>query len=151
MMIHRTDSNHPDFQNLVKHLDASLAEHNGENHAFFDQFNKIDTIKNCIVAYIDDVPAACGAFKEFSKDTVEIKRMFTNPEFRKRGLGTTIVTELENWAKDLGYKKAVLETSQNLNNAISVYEKNGFYRIPNYGQYADVDSSVCYEKIISNK
>ena len=149
MNIHRTDSNHPDFQNLVKHLDASLAEHNGDDHAFFDQFNKIDTIKNCIVVYIDEVPAACGAFKEFSKDTIEIKRMFTNQEFRKRGLGTIIVKELENWAKELGYKKAVLETSQDLKNAISVYEKCGFYKIPNYGQYIGVDSSVCFEKVLS--
>ncbi|MFP3600072.1 GNAT family N-acetyltransferase, partial [Chryseobacterium sp. SIMBA_029] len=82
-----------------------LAEHNGDDHEFFDQFNKIDTIKNCIVVYIDEAPAACGAFKEVSIDTVEIKRMFTNPKFRKKGLGTTIVNELENWAKELGHKK----------------------------------------------
>lgn len=146
MTIHRTDSHSSDFKNLVKSLDATLAHHNGDNDDFFAQFNKIDTIKNCIVAYIDEVPAACGAFKELSEDTVEIKRMFTNPEFRKRGLGSSIVGELENWAKELGYKKAVLETSKDLTNAISVYEKSGFQRIPNYGQYIGVDSSVCFEK-----
>ncbi|WP_419494824.1 GNAT family N-acetyltransferase [Chryseobacterium bernardetii] len=146
MTIHRTDSHSSDFKNLVKSLDATLAHHNGDNDDFFAQFNKIDTIKNCIVAYIDEVPAACGAFKELSEDTVEIKRMFTNPEFRKRGLGSSIVGELENWAKELGYKKAVLETSKDLTNAISVYEKSGFQRIPNYGQYVGVDSSVCFEK-----
>ncbi|WP_419489085.1 GNAT family N-acetyltransferase [Chryseobacterium bernardetii] len=146
MTIHRTDSHSSDFKNLVKSLDVTLAHHNGDNDDFFAQFNKIDTIKNCIVAYIDEVPAACGAFKELSEDTVEIKRMFTNPEFRKRGLGSSIVGELENWAKELGYKKAVLETSKDLTNAISVYEKSGFQRIPNYGQYVGVDSSVCFEK-----
>ncbi|AZB24713.1 GNAT family N-acetyltransferase [Chryseobacterium rhizoplanae] len=146
MTIHRTDSHSSDFKNLVRSLDATLAHHNGDNDDFFAQFNKIDTIKNCIVAYIDEVPAACGAFKELSEDTVEIKRMFTNPEFRKRGLGSSIVGELENWAKELGYKKAVLETSKDLTNAISVYEKSGFQRIPNYGQYVGVDSSVCFEK-----
>lgn len=148
MKIKRLDSTHIDFQTLVKYLDATLAEHNGDAHDFFDQFNKIDLIKNCIVVYIDETPAACGAFKEYSEDTVEIKRMFTNPEFRKRGLGTTIVSELENWAAETGYKKAILETSRELKNAISVYEKSGFHRIPNYGQYIDVDDSVCYEKIL---
>ncbi|MCS4305245.1 GNAT family N-acetyltransferase [Chryseobacterium sp. BIGb0232] len=146
MIIHRTDSTSLDFQTLVKYLDANLAEHNGDNEAFFAQFNTIDGIKNCIVVYIDEVPAACGAFKELSDDTVEIKRMFTSPEFRKRGLGSTIVKELESWAKEIGYKKAVLETSRDLMNAISVYEKSGFQQIPNYGQYIGVDSSVCYEK-----
>ncbi|WP_347218759.1 GNAT family N-acetyltransferase [Chryseobacterium sp.] len=146
MTIYRTDSHSLDFQTLVRHLDTTLAEHNGDDDAFFAQFNTIDMIKNCIVVYIDEAPAACGAFKELSGDTVEIKRMFTNPEFRKRGLGSSIVKELECWAKELGYKKAVLETSKDLINAISVYEKNGFQRIPNYGQYIGVDSSVCYEK-----
>ncbi|WP_278352909.1 GNAT family N-acetyltransferase [Chryseobacterium gleum] len=148
MYILRTDSNNTDFQTLVKSLDATLSEHNGENDDFFAQFNKIDTIKNCIVAYIDNIPAACGAFKPLSEDTVEIKRMFTNPEFRKKGLGSAIVKELENWAAELNFKKAVLETSRDLKNAISVYEKSGFDRIPNYGQYIGVEQSVCYEKVL---
>ncbi|WP_185290846.1 GNAT family N-acetyltransferase [Chryseobacterium lactis] len=148
MHLLRTDSTHPDFKNLVKSLDATLAEHNGDADDFFAQFNTLDAIKNCIVAYVDDMPAACGAFKPFSEDTVEVKRMFTDPEFRKRGLGSAIVKELENWAKELGFKKAVLETSQDLTQAISVYEKNGFYKIPNYGQYIGVDTSVCFEKIL---
>ncbi|MGE8536290.1 GNAT family N-acetyltransferase [Chryseobacterium sp.] len=146
MHILRTDSTNPDFQKLVKSLDATLAEHNGENDDFFSQYNKIDTIKNCVVVYIDDIPAACGAFKPFSEDTVEIKRMFTDPEFRKKGLGSAIVKELENWAAELNFEKAVLETSQDLKSAISVYKKNGFYRIPNYGQYIGIEQSVCYEK-----
>lgn len=148
MNILRTDSANTDFQTLVKSLDVTLSEHNGENDDFFAQFNKIDTIKNCIVAYIDSIPAACGAFKPLSEDTVEIKRMFTHPEFRKRGLGSTIVQELENWAAELNFKKAVLETSRDLKNAISVYEKNGFNRIPNYGQYIGVEQSVCYKKVL---
>ncbi|WP_330745235.1 GNAT family N-acetyltransferase [Chryseobacterium sp. CP-77] len=148
MHILRTDSTNKDFQNLVKLLDATLSEHNGENDDFFAQFNTIDTIKNCIVVYIDDIPAACGAFKAFSEDTVEIKRMFTHPEFRKKGLGSAIVKELENWAAELNFKKAVLETSRDLKNAISVYEKSGFNRIPNYGQYIGVEQSVCYEKAL---
>lgn len=148
MNILRTDSANTDFQTLVKLLDATLSEHNGENDDFFAQFNTIDTIKNCIVVYIDDIPAACGAFKPFSEDTVEIKRMFTHREFRKKGLGSAIVKELENWAAELNFKKAVLETSRDLKNAISVYEKSGFNRIPNYGQYIGVEQSVCYEKAL---
>ncbi len=146
MKINRTDSSHEDFQALVKFLDADLALRNGEKQAFFNQFNKLDTINNCIVVYIDDVPAACGAFKKFDDETVEIKRMYTHPDFRKRGLATVIVKELEAWAKELNYRKAVLETSLKQNEAVSVYEKIGFTRIPNYGQYIGIDTSVCYTK-----
>jgi len=148
MKIKRTDSSNKDFQNLVKLLDADLAIRNGEDHGFYDQFNKIDMIKNCIVIYVDEIPAACGAFKKFNEETVEIKRMYTNPDFRKRGLATAIVKELEIWAKELDYTKAVLESSREQNEALSVYEKSGYTRIPNYGQYIGMDKSVCYEKVL---
>ncbi|WP_317048331.1 GNAT family N-acetyltransferase [Chryseobacterium taichungense] len=148
MILKRTDSTNKDFQSLVKLLDADLAVRNGEAQAFFDQFNKLDTIKNCIVVYINEVPAACGAFKKFDEETIEIKRMYTHPDFRKRGLATTIVEELETWGKELNYTKAVLETSLGQNEALSVYEKSGYVRIPNYGQYIGIDKSVCYEKVL---
>lgn len=148
MTIKRTDSSNKDFQNLVKLLDADLAIRNGEDHGFYDQFNKIDMIKNCIVIYVDEIPAACGAFKKFNEETVEIKRMYTNPDYRKRGLATAIVKELEIWAKELDYKKAMLESSREQNEALSVYEKSGYTRIPNYGQYIGIDKSVCYEKVL---
>lgn len=148
MTIKRTDSSNKDFQNLVKLLDVDLAIRNGEDHGFYDQFNKIDMIKNCIVIYVDEIPAACGAFKKFNEETVEIKRMYTNPDFRKKGLATTIVKELEIWAKELDYTKAVLESSREQNEALSVYEKSGYTRIPNYGQYIGIDKSVCYEKVL---
>lgn len=148
MTIKRTDSSNKYFQNLVQLLDSDLAIRNGEDHGFYDQFNKIDMIKNCIVIYVDEIPAACGAFKKFNEETVEIKRMYTNPDFRKRGLATTIVKELEFWAKELNYTKAVLESSLEQNEALSVYEKSGYTRIPNYGQYIGIDKSVCYEKVL---
>lgn len=148
MTIKRTDSSNKDFQNLVKLLDADLAIRNGEDHSFYDQFNKIDAIKNCIVIYVDEIPAACGAFKKFDEETVEIKRMYTNTDFRKKGLATTIVKDLEIWAKELNYTKAVLESSLEQNEALSVYEKSGYTRIPNYGQYIGIDKSVCYEKVL---
>lgn len=148
MNILRTDSSNTDFQNLVQLLDTDLAERNGDDDAFFSQFNQIDMISNCLVAYRDDIPAACGAFKKLSDDTVEIKRMYTHPDFREKGLATALVQELEIWAKENGFRKAVLETSADQNAALSVYEKSGFYRISNYGPYIGIDKSVCYEKIL---
>lgn len=148
MKIQRTDSSSNDFRDLVKLLDADLAIRNGEDQAFYSQFNTIDMIKNCIVVYVNETPVACGAFKKFENDTVEIKRMYTHPDFRKKGLATAIVKELEKWAKELNYKKAVLETSLEQNEALSVYEKSGYVRISNYGQYIGIEKSVCYEKIL---
>ncbi|RYG02461.1 MAG: N-acetyltransferase, partial [Chitinophagaceae bacterium] len=98
MRAFRTDSTHDDFKALVTALDADLAIRDGDQTIFYSQFNKIDTIKNAIVIYEDDKPAACGAIKAYEAHCMEVKRMYTIPEFRGRGLASAVISELEKWA-----------------------------------------------------
>jgi putative acetyltransferase len=141
----RTDSSHPDFINLVKLLDAELAERDGKDHPFYAQYNKIDKIKYT-VAYENEKPIACGAIKEYSPGTMEIKRMYTLPECRGKGAATKVLIELEKWTAELSYSKCILETGKKQPEAIALYKKNGYKLIPNFGQYAGVENSVCFEK-----
>ena len=145
----RTDSANPDFINLVKLLDADLAGRDGDDHPFYAQYNKIDMIKHAVVVYDEGKPAACGAIKEYERGVMEVKRMYTLPEKRGRGIATKVLAELEKWAGELSYKKCILETGKKQPEAIAVYKKNGYKISPNYGQYAEVDNSVCFEKIIT--
>lgn len=78
----RTDSSDPDFVALVKLLDAYLAEKDGREHDFYNQFNTITKLNNVVVGYENGVPVACGAIKQFEKGFMEVKRMFTKPEVR---------------------------------------------------------------------
>ena len=142
----RTNSDHPQFITLVAALDAYLAITDGNEHAFYSQFNKIDKIKHVVIAYENEIPIGCGAIKEFDADSMEIKRMYTSPDGRKKGVATTVLTELEAWANELGYNKCVLETGLRQADAISLYKKCGYQIIPNYGQYIGVENSVCFEK-----
>jgi GNAT superfamily N-acetyltransferase len=144
----RTDSDNQDFILLVKQLDDFLAELDGEEHAFYNSLNKIDKIKQAIVAYENDKPVACGAIREFSQEAMEVKRMYTLPEFRGKGIAAIVLNELEKWAAELSYQKCILETGFRQPEAIRLYEKNGYKRIPNYGKYAGVENSVCFEKVI---
>jgi GNAT superfamily N-acetyltransferase len=146
MELIRTDSKNADFIKLVSHLDAGLAILDGDDHAFYDQFNKIDSLKYAVVAYDNDKAVGCGAIKEFSKDAVEIKRMFVLPENRGSGIASKILTDLEDWARTLGYKSCVLETGFKQVEALALYQKKGYQKIPNYGQYAGVENSICFEK-----
>jgi putative acetyltransferase len=143
----RTDSSNNDFRGLVQLLDADLRIRDGEDHAFYAQFNKIDAIKNALVAYIDNKPVACGAFKPFGDNAVEIKRMYVHPDYRGQGIAKKIVGELEKWAAELGFQSSVLETGQNQPEAIRLYQKLGYKKIPNYGQYANVTNSICMQKM----
>jgi putative acetyltransferase len=144
----RTDSNNKDFISLVKLLDADLAERDCEDHPFYAQFNKIDRIKYAVVVYENNKPVSCGAIKEYSTNTTEVKRMYTLPEFRGKGIATKVLIELENWTKELGYEKCILETGKKQPEAIALYKKNGYKPIPNFGQYAGVYNSICFEKEI---
>lgn len=145
----RTDSSNSDFQQLVVELDKDLAIRDGEEHAFFAQFNKIDAIKHVVVAYENELPVGCGAIKEYEKGIMEIKRMFVWPEQRGKGIASLVLTELEAWAKELNYSKCILETGYKQHEAIALYKKCRYIVIENYGQYAGVESSVCFEKSLS--
>ena len=147
--IKRTNSDNLDFQKLVFELDKDLAIKNGETNDFFAQYNKIDLLKNVVVAYDSDQPVGCGAMKEYEEGIMEIKRMFVPIEKRGKGIAGKILTELQVWAKELGYKRCVLETGDKMIEAISLYKKNNFCIIKNYGQYAEVENSVCFEKVIN--
>ena len=144
----RTESDNEDFIKLVKYLDAELGERDGGDHSFYAQFNKIDKIKYVVVAYENGKPIGCGAIKEYTQKTMEIKRMYTSPGSRGKGIAAKVLTELEKWATELSCKKCILETGKRQPEAIGLYKKNGYKLIPNYGQYAEIENSLCFEKEI---
>ena len=144
--IKRTSSSEIDFQHLVSELDWELSTRNGETNEFFAQYNKIDQIKNVIIATIDDKPVGCGAMKAYDSDTMEIKRMFVPIEMRGKGIAVHILKNLEKWAKEMNYSKCILETGNKMPEAIRLYEKSNYKVVPNYGQYNGIEDSICFEK-----
>lgn len=142
----KTDAKNHDFQNLVKLLDADLLIRDGEIHHFYAQFNKVDFIKNVIVAYADDEAIGCGAIKLYDNQTMEVKRMYVKESHRNKGIAAQLLTHLEEWSNALGYQKCILETGNNQPEAIKLYHKCNYQLIPNYGQYAGVETSFCFEK-----
>ena len=148
MHLKRTNSENQHFIDLVKQLDADLAQRDGEDHSFYSQFNKIDNIMYALVAYIDQKPIGCGAIKENQSDSMEVKRMYVLPEFRGQGIAKTILLELEIWAKELGYAKCVLETGKRQPEAIQLYKSKGYKTTATYGQYIGIENSICFEKIL---
>jgi putative acetyltransferase len=142
----RTDASHPHFIALVQALDAELALRDGTEHDFYAQFNTLGQITHAVVAYEGTRAVGCGAIKPMDDAAMEVKRMYTVPEKRGAGVAGQILRELEQWAQELGYRICRLETGKRQPEAIRLYEKKGYGRIPNYGQYAGVENSVCFEK-----
>ena len=113
------------------------------------QHNKTDSIKYVVLAYENSEAVGCGAIKEWNSETMEVKRMFVPLKNRGKGIASFVLKELEHWAKELGYKKCILETGEKQPEAIQLYTKNNYNLIPNYGQYAGVEASKCFEKYLS--
>ncbi len=144
--IERTNAGNADFRNLVTELDKDLSLRDGEDHSFFAQFNKIDHIQYVVVAYQNDAPVGCGAMKPYDENTMEIKRMFVPLSHRGQGIASLVLAALEKWCGEIGYNRCILETGEKQPEAIRLYHKNHYRVIPNFGQYADVAGSVCFEK-----
>lgn len=145
---YRCDANDQNFQHLIRLLDADLYAQYGERMQFFDLYNGVSGIIGAVVALEDDQPAGCGCFKRFADGTVEIKRIFVDERYRKRGTAKEIMRLLEEWATELGNTRAVLETGPKQSEAIRLYESTGYILIENYEPYVGVPESMCYQKTL---
>ncbi len=99
-----------------------------------------------LIGRVNGRAVACGALRPLEADACEIKRMFVIPDSRGRGYARVILTELERLATSLGYAVARLETAHRQPEAIALYQRAGYRRIPNFGIYAASERSVCFEK-----
>lgn len=146
MKLLRTDNTNGAFKELVRALDNELALRDGDDHDFYHQFNGIESIPYVVVAFLDGEAVGCGAIKPFDSEKVEIKRMYTPSEHRGKGVAKSVMKALEEWAADLNYNYCILETGINQPEAIGLYKKLGFQPIDNYGQYAGISTSYCFQK-----
>ena len=151
MLLRKTNSDNPDFQILAGELEMDLSIRDGDNQIQLAELNKIDFIQHVLIAYLQNEPIGCGAFRNYNEDTVEIKRMFVRPEFRVRGVASAILSELEKWCTEIGHRICVLETGKNQPEAIAFYKKHGFEIIPNFGRYIGSENSVCFKKELPDR
>ena len=105
-----------------------------------------------VIAYdaSSQTPIGCGAFRNLPDEqpTVEVKRMYVRPDYRGRKIGRLILRDLEARAQQRGAVRVRLETGTKQPEAVRLYEGAGYKRIPNFGDYADDESSLCFERVL---
>jgi GNAT superfamily N-acetyltransferase len=108
-----------------------------------------------VVARLDGVLAGCGAVRSYAPyhddlapeaGVGEIKRMYTRPAARRRGVSRAVLARLEATALELGYHRLMLETGSPQPEAIALYERSDWHRIEPYGHYRDEETSICFAK-----
>jgi len=142
----RTIFSNPDFRNFIVALDNEYVVRYPFMAGISNPFNIMDERARVMLAYDNEMPVACGAFRPVDEKTIEVKRMYTLPQSRNQGIGKRVLRELENWAREQGYSVSILETGINQPEAIAAYEKSGYVRIPKFPPYVNVNESICMQK-----
>jgi putative acetyltransferase len=99
-----------------------------------------------LVALWEGEAVGCGAVKRLDATTGEVKRMYTAPAGRRRGVARAVLTRLQDEARSLGYSALQLETGGPQHEAVALYDSDGWTRIPPYGRYSDDPRSICFRK-----
>ena len=87
----------------------------------FDEHDNDETLY--IVVLDNEFPIATSRIYPIEADSIMIGRVVVLPEYRHQGIGSLVMKESEDWARDLGYKKAVIESRDN---KIEFYETLGY-------------------------
>ena len=145
MEIIRTNSQNPAFKRLVPSLNLDLAERDGKAHPL-SQFNDISDLNYVVLALKKDKAIGCGAISEYNLNSMEIKRMYVSPEARGQRVGEKILSELENWSKELGYSKCILFMGSKQPEAGKLYRRNNYISIEKYGKLKGIPDSLCLAK-----
>ncbi|MGJ5179058.1 GNAT family N-acetyltransferase [Bradyrhizobium oligotrophicum] len=130
---------------MIAELSATLARITGDSgRSSFDP-DDVRGARACFVVARDAQGRAigCGALRPLEADIAEVKRMYARPG--TRGVGAAILTHLETAAAGFGYDAIRLETRLVNARAVAFYERNGYCRIPNYGNYVGRPEAVCFE------
>ncbi|HUK75534.1 MAG TPA: GNAT family N-acetyltransferase [Nitrososphaerales archaeon] len=143
------DPRGPEAAELIRLLSAELAQrydYAEDGSGGFKPEDALGPRGAFVIGRVGGNPVACGAIRPLEKDVAELKRVFVKVGFRGRGYSKAIVNDLERQARERGYRVVRLETGVRQPEAISLYERLGYHRIPNYGEYRDSGLSVCFEK-----
>ena len=141
----RTNSENLEFKKLVQLLNSDLAKRDGNTHSL-SQFNSITDLKYVILALKEGKTIGCGAISMYDFNLMEIKRMYVSPEVRGQRIGEKILSELEDWSRELESTKCILFTGSKQPEARKLYQRNGYCSIEKYGKLKDIPDSLCFAK-----
>jgi putative acetyltransferase len=151
--IERVTAPTPELRDLIGELDdvlnAAYEPHQRHGLAIAQLF---EPHVRFFVARLDDDAVACGGIALF-EGYAEVKRMYTRPQARGRGVAKTLLRRLEDEARASGKTMLRLETGHYQVEAVGLYRRAGFISCGPFGHYAqmparDIETSLFFEKAL---
>jgi GNAT superfamily N-acetyltransferase len=131
---------------LIAALNAELSSRYPEDGACHFRLDANEVAEGngaFLVGYVNDEAVACGAVRRIDARTGEIKRMYVVPAHRGKRHGAVVLAALGREARRLGLSRLVLETGDRNPEAVTLYTRVGFARIPPFGEYVESPLSMC--------
>ncbi len=143
-----TDGADEDFQRFYLETEKFYSSIVGgeKNRKGFIPYNISQNIGTVVIAYIGDTAVGCAGLKSYSDTDAEIKRVWVEPQYRQRHIAVDMMQMIENKAKEQHFSRTILQTREAMTEAVSLYEKLGYYRISNYPPYDRLEGAICYAK-----
>ncbi|MFC4493497.1 GNAT family N-acetyltransferase [Streptomyces ovatisporus] len=152
MRIEQVAWEHPDAVALRARQRAEIAERYGTPDSEPGTAPSAVDIRVFSVAYADGDgeygarAVGCGGVRDLGDGVGEIKRMYVDPPWRGSGTALLLLRALEDWAREQGWRSLRLETGDRQPDAVRFYTRSGYERIPNFGAYAGLERSWCFER-----
>ena len=140
-----TDGNNEEFHQFYLETEDYYSSIVGgkKNREGFIPYNLSESISDVLLAYMDGVAVGCAGLKKYNDSDVEIKRVWVEPDYRGRHIATELMDRIEDKAREIGFKRAVLQTRPIMEDAVGLYEKRGYELIGNYPPYDKLEGAIC--------
>jgi GNAT superfamily N-acetyltransferase len=132
-----------------------VRRYGGRDEAVVDPAEFEPPTGSFLVAEVDGVPAGCGGWRVHGyagePGAVEVKRVYVEPAFRRRGLAQLVMAALEEDAAAAGHRAVVLNSGNRQPEALALYAALGYAPVPGYGIYAGVPGAVFLGKRLGER
>ena len=145
-----TDGKDEDFHRFYLETEAYYNSVVGglENRRAFVPYNLSESVSDVIIACINGIAVGCAGLKFYSDSDAEIKRVWVERNFRRNHIADEMMDRIEEKARELGFRRTILQTRPIMKDAVGFYLKRGYCQIENYPPYDQLDGAVCFAKVL---
>ena len=143
-----TDGSDPAFAHFYRITEDYYSALVGgkQNRKGFIPYNCSECVETVLIVADQGKPVACAGLKRCSQADAEIKRVWVEPQYRRRHIAVNMMQMLEERALQQGYQRTVLQTRSVMTDAVQLYTGLGYHQIENYPPYDKLDGAVCFAK-----
>ncbi|MBD5130743.1 MAG: GNAT family N-acetyltransferase [Ruminococcaceae bacterium] len=127
---------------LFSEHDDYMIDFLGDDKDCYTRYSAAENIEKVWVAFEDNTPIGCVAYRTKTDDTGEVKRLFIRSGYRGKGISKALLSEVKSYAKAQGCTKLFLDTRITLEPAVSLYRSFGFEITFQQGLYIQMEMNI---------